>query len=152
MKALRHVVPLLVVLTLATMLGGCSKNTTPTGLAPLDQAPPATPSQVSADMDVTTGIVQITWTPSSSANAAGYQVYQYLPTPNHESAYVLVGETDAATTHCGVPWPPTLTESVYYRLCTVSATGVKSAWTTPVQITLGPPVGGGNDPEGIHEH
>jgi len=150
-KSLRHIVPLLVALTLAAVLSGCSKDSTPTGLAPLDQAPPAMPSQVSADMDVTTGVVLIAWTPSSSANAAGYEIYQYSPSPDRESAYVLLGETEAATTHFSLPWTPALT-TLYYRLCTVSATGVKSAWSAPVQITVGPPVGGGDDPEGIKEH
>ena len=34
MKSPKHVVSILVALTLAAMLSGCSKNTTPTGLDP----------------------------------------------------------------------------------------------------------------------
>ena len=149
MKSLRHVVPLLVVLTLAAMLSGCSKNTTPTGLAPLDQTPPAAPSQIAAVTGVSTTSAEIQWTPSSSANAASYQVYQYSPDPERESAYVLVGETVAATTHYDLPWTPQTT--AYYRLRTTSATGVMSEWSSTVKISLAGS-GPAENPDGINEH
>ena len=144
MKSPKHVVPMLVALTLAAMLGGCSKNTTPTGLDPaLDQAPPAIPAQIVAELDASTGTGALDWTPSSSANAASYQIYQYAPNPNRESAYVLVGETEAATTYYTLP--PTSLGTFYYRLRTTSTTGVQSAWSATVQVTVAP--GGGGDPD-----
>jgi hypothetical protein len=150
-KSLRHVVPLLVVLTLAAVLSGCSKNSTPTGVAPLDQSPPATPSQIAANLDDVASTASLQWTPSPSANASGYEVYQYLPCPESESSYVLVGSANAATTHYDLPWTSVPT-TLYYRLRTVSSTGVKSAWSAPVKVTVGPTPGGSNDPEGIKEH
>jgi hypothetical protein len=155
-KSSNHVVPMLVALTLAAMLSGCSKNTTPTGPsvpsgpAPLDQSRPATPSQIAADTDASNSSASLEWTASSSANAASYEVYQYLPCPQSESAYVLVGQTDATTTSYSLPWTPRPT-TLYYRLRTVSATGVKSDWSTTVEATVGPALGGENDPEGIKE-
>jgi hypothetical protein len=146
-KSLKHVVPLLVALTLAAGLSGCGKNSTPTGLAPLDQAPPAVPSQIAADLDDVDGAV-LAWAPSASANAAGYEVYQYLPCPESENAYSIVATTDAATTQYVLPHPAAQT-TLYYRVCTVSSTGVKSPLSSAVAVIVGPRDPGGDDPEGI---
>ena len=151
MKSLRHVVPLMVALVLAAGLSGCSKNSTPTGVAPLDQAPPAAPTQISADMDGAEGGPALVWAASASASAAGYEVHQYLPCPESESAYALVGETDAGTTQFTLPRPGSPT-TLYYRVCTVSSTGAKSPLSAVVKVTVGPAVGGGDDTEGVREH
>jgi hypothetical protein len=148
-KSPKHVVSMLVVLTLAVMLSGCSKNTTPTGLnSTLDQAPPAIPAQITAEIDVTAGSAELDWTASTSANAASYEIYQYLPCPQSESAYTLVGRTTAATTSYDLPWTPTPT-ILYYRLRTVSSTGVKSALSAPVIVSVGTNPGGDPEPIGI---
>jgi hypothetical protein len=134
-KSPKHIVPMLVALTLAAMLGGCSKNTTPTGLDPaLDQVAPTVPAQIVADRDASTGAAMLSWTPSSSANATSYQVYMYSPDPGRENAYVLVGETDAATTN----YAPAATSlgTSYYRLRTTSTTGAQSAWSPTVALSL----------------
>jgi hypothetical protein len=149
-KSPKHVVSMLVVLALAAVLSGCSKNTTPTGPDPaLDQAAPAIPAQITADIDLTTDSAELDWTASSSANAASYEIYQYLPCPQSEDTYVIVGRTDAATTSYQLPWAPTPT-TLYYRLRTVSSTGVKSALSAPVLVTVGDNPGGDpDDPVGI---
>jgi hypothetical protein len=146
----KHVVPMLVALTLAAMLSGCGKKSTPTGLDSLDQAPPAAPTQITAQLDGSTDNGVIEWTPSASANVAGYQVYQYSPSPNRESAYVLAGETDAGTTHFSIP-PAAEATTLYYHLCAISSTGVKSQWSPLLAVTAGPPQGGADDPTGIQE-
>ena len=145
MKSPKRVVSMLVALTLAAMLSGCSKNTTPTAVdtvPTLDQNPPAIPAQIIATRDEVTGPVTIEWTASSSANAASYQIYQYSPSPDRESAYVLIGETTATTTLFPLGWAM---ENAYYRLRTTSTTGVQSAWSAIVQVTVAP--GGGGDPD-----
>jgi len=150
-KSPRHLVPMLVALTLAAMLSGCSKNTTPTGLAPaspLDTAPPMIPAQIAADVDASAGSATIEWTPSPSTNAAGYEIYKYMPSPLSENSYRRVGETDATTTSFALPWPSEPI-TLYYRLCTVSATGVKSGLSDPLQVTVGPQSSGGPDTEGL---
>jgi hypothetical protein len=131
---------MLVALTLAAVLSGCGKDSTPTGLAPLDQAPPAAPSQITSEVNAASADAVLVWTASPSANVAGYQVYQYSPSPDRESAYVLVAETDAATTRYGLPWTEERT-TLCYRLRAVSATGVKSEWSAVVQVTVGPSAG-----------
>ena len=163
MKSPKHVVPMIVALTLAAMLSGCSKNTTPTAPADiadttvptvpavpavptvptLDESPPALPAQIVAERDAVTGPATIEWTASSSANAASYQIYQYSPDPNRESAYVLIGETPATTT--SYPLSESSLETTYYRLRTTSTTGVQSGWSAIVQVTVAP--GGGGDPD-----
>jgi len=140
-KSPKHAVAMLLALTLAVMLGGCSKNTTPTGLDPaLDQAPPAIPAQIVVEANGSTSSAALDWTPSSSANAASYQIYQYSPAPDRVGAYVLVGETEAATTYYTLP--PTSLGTFYYRLRTTSTTGVQSEWSASVQVTVEALVGG----------
>ncbi len=147
MKSLKHVAPILLALTLAAMLSGCSKNTSPTGLdaaAPaLDQAPPAVPAQIVSDWNGATSRGTLEWTPSSSANVASYQVYQYSPDPALESAYVLIGQTDSGTTQYVLPRMTQDTE--YYRLRATSTAGVESAWSATIEVTVGAPLG--SDPE-----
>lgn len=147
MKSPKHLVPMLVALTLAAMLGGCSKNTTPTGLdATLDMAPPAVPAQIVAHTADGSGSPTLDWTPSASANAASYEIYQYLPSPANENAYVLVGEADAATPLYTLPWPD-VRATRYYRVRTVSSTGVKSTWSAPVPVTVGGQLPGSGTPD-----
>jgi hypothetical protein len=146
-KSPKLVVPMLIALTLAAMLGGCSKNAIPTGVDPaLDMAPPAIPAQITAEIEASTGSVALGWTASSSANAASYEIYQYSPNPKSTNAYVLVGQTDAATTTCSLSSAPQRIR--YYRLRTVSSTGVKSELSAFVSVTdiSMQPAGGGSEP------
>jgi hypothetical protein len=147
--SLKRVVPMLVALVLAGMLTGCGKDTLPTrpsavNPAPtLDQAPPALPSQIVAELEPTTGNAVLRWNPSTSANVSSYRVYVYSPDPTRENAYVLAGETDASTTHFILTWTPTGTP--YYRMCANSTAGVQSAWSTPLQVPAGD--WAGSDPD-----
>jgi len=136
-KSLRHVVPLLVLLTLAAMLSGCGKDSTVTGVNPLDEAPPAAPTQIGTALNESATTLSLVWTASTSANVATYEVYQYSPDPSRESAYLLIGRTDAATTHLplAISEPARLT----YRLRAVSATGVQSEWSEAATINVAPP-------------
>lgn len=138
MKSSKYVLPMVVALTLAAMLGGCSKSSSPTGLDSLDQAPPSAPTQITAEVDASTSNAVVEWVPSPSANVAGCEVYQYSPSPERESAYVLVATTDANTTRYYNVQPMHKPTTLYYRLRTVSATGVKSEWSTLVQVAVGP--------------
>ena len=148
MKSFKQVIPMLVTLAVALMLSGCSKNSAPTAPNSLDQAPPAAPTQIISELDPETSGSLLEWTPSPSANVAGYEVYQYSPSPERESSYVLTAETDANTTQCGLP-ASTVAMTLYYRLRAVSSTGVKSEWSALAAVTVGPPQGGTDDPIGI---
>jgi len=137
-KSIRQVVPMLVALALAATLSGCSKDPAPTAPGSLDQAPPAAPTRLSAELEASTYSPVLEWAPSTSPNVAGYEIYLYSPSPERESAYVLVAQTDAATTRYPVPWSYVRT-SQYYRLRAVSTTAVKSEWSAVAQVTVGPP-------------
>ena len=137
MKSPRTVVSLLVAVTLVALLSGCSKKSTPTGLDTLDQAPPAAPTQLTEAMDLDVANYVLQWTASPSANVASYQVYQYSPSPDRDNAYVLAAETDAGTTQYRLPTSVERTE-LYYRLRSVSSTGVKSEWSALAKVTVGP--------------
>jgi hypothetical protein len=142
-KSHKHVVPMLVALTLAAMLGGCSKNTTPAGLdQTLDQAPLESPSTITAErLGDVTGPVTLEWAASSSASVASYQVYQYSPSPDQERAHLFIGGTAAATTQYTLPIAATR-ETIYYRLRATSTTGVQSDWSEVVPVAAAPWVGG----------
>lgn len=151
MKSHKHVVPMLVALTLAAMLSGCSKNTTPTGLdQTLDQAPLESPSTIVTErLGDATGPVTLEWAASSSAAVASYQIYQYSPSPDQESAYLLIGEVTAATTQYTLP-VATTQETSYYRLRATSTLGVQSDWSQTVPVSAAPWTGGDAGPgEGI---
>ncbi len=144
MKSLRIIVPTLAALMLAAMLTGCGKNSTPTGVTPLDETSPAAPSQVSGLPDADVGGAVIQWTPSTSPNVTGYQVLQYSPSPDRENAYIVIGETDAQTTRFVVADLGRTTE-FYYRVRAVTESGKRSEWSQVVVITLAT-AGGPTDP------
>jgi hypothetical protein len=135
-KSLRHVVPLLVLLTLAVMLVGCGKSAAPTAVTPLDETPPAAPTHILSSVDLTNASTNLLWTASTSANVAGYEVYLYSPDPTRENSYVLLAQTGAGVTTypISVSEPTTLT----CRLRAVTGTGTKSAWSEIATIQVAP--------------
>jgi len=152
-KSPRHIVPMLIALTLTFVLSGCSTHTAPTALdtnpvaiAPptLDQAPPALPSQIVSERDGVTGGVALEWTPSSSANVATYEIYLYSPDPTRESAYVLIGEAAAGTTRYNLPL--TAIGTSFYRLRTATTAGMQSEWSPALMVTTGLSVGSEPEP------
>lgn len=127
----------IVALSLAALLSGCGQNSSPTGVAALDETAPAAPSHLLKETDPTSPNGVLAWEPSTSANVAGYEVYQYSPDPSREDAYLLVGETGANVTEYALPfsYQP---QTVYYRLKAVSTAGVQSSWSATAGIGIGP--------------
>lgn len=137
MKSSRMLFPTLVALSLAVLLSGCGQNSTPTGVMALDETAPAAPSQLMKESDPANPNGWLAWEPSTSANVAGYEVYQYSPDPAREDAYLLVGQTDATTTEYALPFSYQ-SQTVYYRLKAVSTAGIKSSWSATAGIGIGP--------------
>ncbi len=135
MKSLRLAISTLAVLMLAALLSGCSKNSTPTGVTPLDETSPAAPSQVlgAPDGDLSGALLQ--WAPSTSPNVSGYEVLQYSPDPDRDNAYVVIGETDAQTTTFALPDIGRTTVG-YYRVRAVTPSGKRSEWSQVALVTL----------------
>jgi hypothetical protein len=145
-KSFRHIVPTLAALTLAALLVGCGKKSTPTGVSPLDETPPAAPSHVMGMPDLENGCVILQWTPSTSPNVRGYEVLSYLPSPDRENAWVVITETEADVTQyplAGV----TQTTIEYYRVRAVTPSGKHSEWSAVTMIIL-EPMGGSTEDDG----
>jgi hypothetical protein len=95
-KSLRYVVLALIALSVVAGLTGCSKDSNPvapTAVTPVDEAPPAAPTNLVADLDAQTGLQTIQWTASVSANVSGYRIYVYSPAPDRDNAYLMVSQT-----------------------------------------------------------
>lgn len=137
MKSQRMLFPTLVALSLAVLLSGCGQDSAPTGVMTLDETAPAAPSQLMKESDSSNPSGWLAWSPSTSANVGGYEVYQYSPDPSREEAYLLVGQTDATTTEYSLPYSYQ-SQTVYYRLKAVSTAGIKSAWSATAGIGIGP--------------
>lgn len=145
MKSSRLLLSTLVAVSLALVLSGCGQNTTPTGVTALDQTAPAAPTGLIKVTSVTCPYGMLTWQPSTSANVVGYEVYQYLPDPTREDAYVLVGQTDAVTTEFSLPFYYEV-QTFYYRVKAISTAGLKSGWSVTAAIPVGPTNSGSDEP------
>jgi hypothetical protein len=149
-KSSRMLLSTLVALSLAALLSGCGQNSTPTGVAALDETAPAAPSQLTKESDAANPGGLLAWAPSTSVNVAGYEVSQYSPDPSREDAYLLVGQTEANTTEYALPYSYQ-SQTVYYRLKAVSTAGVRSPWSATADIAIGPPRAGADDPRPVED-
>ncbi len=141
----RHLVLVLFALALITLVTGCGKSTAPTAVTPVDEAPPAAPTEIARVADDVLPQGRLDWNPSPSANVAQYEIYLYQPSPDREDSYVLIGQTDAGTTD--YPLPADIgNQTLFYRLKAVSPTGLKSDWSITGNISIaGPDADAGDD-------
>lgn len=139
MKSLRHIVPTLAALTLAVVLSGCGKDSSPTGVNPgLDGTPPAAVTQIGVSQDPADGAPTLDWSPSSSPNVSFYEVHIYSPNPDRDLAYMKVAETDANTTWYRLPVVSAPTVA-YYRVRAKTGNGSMSSWSPIAVVELTPP-------------
>jgi len=104
------------------MLAGCGNSSDLTNsTASLDGTPPPAPEGLAA-ADVSDRN-ELVWSPSSAADVVGYQVFEYQPSPERESAYVMVGESSTASYRL----PRNIDVDGYYRVRAVDASGNTSA-------------------------
>ena len=88
---------------IAITLGGCGAAKTPVSpSAVIDSAPPQAPVGLAQAVNASEVRV-LTWTANPEADLGGYQVYQYLPDPSRDNAYVLVATVSAATHEWPLP-------------------------------------------------
>lgn len=130
----RRVTVVALVLSAAILsLAGCSKSTSTTSPTALDTTPPAAPSSLSGIYDAGQQKDYLIWTPSSSANAATCEVWQYDGNPTAGNTGTLVGTVAIGTSHIGLP-APTQNTIQYFRLRTLSQTGTPSAYSAVLPL------------------
>ncbi|MBI5709801.1 MAG: hypothetical protein HZC42_05755 [Candidatus Eisenbacteria bacterium] len=146
MKSLRLTLPSLSAIAVAVLLSGCGNDATPTGVAPVDSAPPAAPTALGVDTDQGTGAQSLVWEASTSPSVTGYQVFVYSPSPARDNAYVLMGATSASTTSFPLPGVA-ITELQFYRVRALAGS-VNGTLSNALEATLQPPSNDGDGSPG----
>lgn len=104
MKSLRLVSIALVSSAIVFALAGCGQSTDPVAPAStLDTTPPAAPTNVAGSYDSASERDYLNWTGSTSADVAGYEVWQYETDPALGGSGVLVGSTGASAQSFALP-------------------------------------------------
>lgn len=125
------------------MLSGCGNSAAPTGLdSGLDTTPPPAPLHVTRSHDAQ-GRPTLAWDASAAPDVVGYDVYIYSPSPDRDSAWLLVTDSDSADNSYLLP-TATSTETVTYRVRAIDGAGNKSAYSASSTFEVGPASGGGD--------
>jgi fibronectin type 3 domain-containing protein len=123
------------------MLSGCGSTAAPTDpVVGLDTTPPPAPTHLTYSHDAQ-GNAVLVWDASAAPDVASYDVYVYSPSPDRDSAYLLVS-TDANNNYV-LPTVSTTTETTY-RVRAVDTSGNKSAFSASADIITAPAGGGGD--------
>lgn len=133
--------------TSLVMLAGCGNNAgAPTAAnTPGDTAPPSAPIVTGSSYDLAQGTDVLAWSASASVNVVAYEVYMYSPDPARDNSYVLIGETDASSTHFALPFA-SAPASQYLRVKARSAGGARSAASAAIEVVrTAVEHGGGSD-------
>lgn len=123
---------------LAVALAGCGVGNSPVSpsAAQLDSSPPQAPVGLTQGVDATSHAI-IVWTPNSEADLGAYQIYQYLPDPSRDNAYVLVATLSAGQTSWRLPAVDS-PEPSWVRLRALDQSGNRSAESAAFAVTLMP--------------
>jgi hypothetical protein len=147
----RPAVSLVAALVLSGVVSGCGSDAAPTAATPtFDSAPPAAPDEVMWSSDA--GITTVSWNPSAAPDVAGYQVFLYAPSPERESAWLLIAELPSTVTDYALS-PVSGHATQYYRVRAVDGSGDHSAMSNRVEVVrepvdpeTGSPMGPGETP------
>lgn len=147
MKSLRPVSLALMTSAIVFVLAGCGKsNDFVAPATSLDTTPPAAPTDVAGSYDPAGQRDYLNWTGSTSADVAGYEVWQYESDPALGGTGVLVGATDAAADNYALPITSEA-RPVWFRLRATDEAGNLSAFSSSAQHELhawdGMPAGNG---------
>lgn len=147
MKSLRFLLTSLGAIALVALLAGCGKSSSPTSLQVPDNAPPAAPTGLHIVIDESTGLSTLAWDTGSSPNIGGYEIHAYAPDPDRDSAYLMIGETDATATEYLLP---TVYQSgmQYFRVQAFNPAGNHSPFSATLQAILPGPNGSTDAPPG----
>ena len=144
MKSFRFMTSMLTLIALAGLLSSCGTDSTPTAPgSSLDSTAPPAPSNLAQTNDPASGAAQLEWSASPAGDVAGYQVFEFDPSPERENSYVQVGETAAGVTTWTLPQTFSFA-TTYLRVRAVDVSGNRSALSADFAARLGPsnPTGG----------
>ena len=120
-------------------LYGCGNSTDSTNVSPtLDSTPPPAPESIVLITGPTEN--RLTWAASPAADVVKYEVYQYMPDPTRDNAYVMIGES--ATSSFKLLSQDEM--NTYFRVRTVDQSGNRSGLSVEYRAHV-PPVIKGND-------
>lgn len=156
MKSIRPVFAALFLSALVFALAGCGKSTDLVSSAgpALDTTPPAAPTGVAGSYDAAAQRDYLNWIGSTSADVAGYEVWQYESDPALGGTGVLVGRTGASAESYALPITGEA-RPVWFRVRAADEAGNISAYSSSAQHDLhawrGSPSGnGGPGREGVN--
>ena len=136
MNRFRPAVSLVAALVLSGVVSGCGSDAAPTAATPsFDTAPPSTPTELAYTTD--SGSPVLSWDPSAAADVAGYQVFVYAPSPEHDSAWMQLFEVPSSTTSITL-WAVSGHVTQYYRVRAVDGAGNTSALTPRIEVVREP--------------
>ena len=131
MKSIHLVSSALLMSALVFTLAGCGKSSSilaPTGPT-LDTTPPTAPTNLSGSYDALGNRDYLNWTGSTSADVAGYQVWEYASDPTSGSVEgTLVASVDAGAESVALP-PTSESGTHWFRVRAADETGNKSAYS-----------------------
>jgi len=132
-----HRTALFALVTGATLLAvsGCGKSAAPTAAnTPLDQAPPAAPTNVHGTYVSSIWQDHLQWDASSSSNTASYEIWYYASAPGANDVGTLVNTVGSSVTDVALaPVPSDCVE--YYRVRARDASGGEGAFSQTATVS-----------------
>lgn len=128
------------------VLSGCgSDKTTSPVTQSYDTVPPAAPAM--NDARTMSGEASIRWQKNTEADLAGYNVYEYAPSPDNENSYHLLN-TQVLTNNGYMVAGLTPGSVYYFRVSAVDKAGNESALSRTIAVTVADgPTAGDNNPD-----
>jgi len=126
---------LILSLAAAAAIAGCGKSTDAVNVgSSLDSTPPPVPAGLYIDAVGNSGSEWLRWTPSSAADLANYQIFQYDPDPARNDAFVMVAQGTEAGFE--LPMAGSTASHYYYRVRAVDVSGNASGFTNTYDAAL----------------
>jgi fibronectin type 3 domain-containing protein len=113
------------------LLAGCGKSSSPTSVSSLDTTPPPAPTNLRAVSDAQ-GHFSLTWSPSTAADLAGYEVWQSVP---GSGTFTLAARVTEGS--CPLPITAQGTDKDY-RVRAYDTTGNRSAYSSTLAAETPP--------------
>jgi fibronectin type 3 domain-containing protein len=116
------------------LLTGCSSDKTSSPVINQeDTVPPMAPTIWESTIDG--AIVQLRWAANTETDLAGYNIYEYAPTPQNQNSYVVMNSQPVAAT-CYEVEGLALGITYYYKVTAVDVSGNESGCSQVIAVTI----------------